>query len=217
MIPFDTQINLGSPNLLSRIDLIRVVLRLQSDGWNRAKEMFADLSPSKNEVYLNGCLFRGMDASRRALKLYNLQLLEKPAVRSDSGLITPDKEPDFGVFFIGFSASYPHALIEGKRLDPSDRSRKLRGEYIRNGVDRFVDGSYGRDHELDFMVAYVIYGDSSAAMVDINTYLAKVRRTDESMFRDMRFIRSGFVARSEHTQATPVSQFVLLHSFLEFD
>ncbi|MCY4129272.1 MAG: hypothetical protein OXG15_08540 [Gammaproteobacteria bacterium] len=214
MIPFDCQVRIGSPNLLSREDLTLVVLHLQSAGWNRANEVFAELSPMKNEEYLNGCLFQGMVDARNTFRLYNLFVVEKPSVRSVHARATSDKVPDLGVYFVGFSDNYPHALIECKRLDLSDVTRAPRREYVRNGMDRFVDGSYGREHELDFMVAYVIDGDITAAMTDINFYLANVGRVEESLHLETRFSGTGSVARSEHVRSATDSRCILLHSFL---
>ena len=217
MIPLDIQNSLGSPSLLTRTDLTLVVLQLQFEGWQIAKEKFSEISPTSGEVFLNGCLFQGMKDARTAHKLFNLFIVEKPAVRSDPNMATPNKEPDLGLYFVDFGANYPHALIECKRLDPLETPPKLRGAYIRSGVDRFVDGSYGQGHDLDFMVAYVLRSDSPAAMTDINVYLAKVGRQDASLHPENGFAQTGFVAKSDHLRAINGADFALLHSFLEFD
>ena len=219
MIPFDGRSSLGSPSLLSREDLTVVVLRLQFEGWCQAKAMFADLSRSQEETYMNGCLFVGMTRVRETLNLTSIYILEKPAVRSVPGAPKPDKEPDLGIYFVEFGDNYPHALIECKRLDPLENPAELRGKYFRDGVDRFVNGWYGDRHDLDFMVGYVqsserqVLGD----LEDLNEYLRNVGRTNESLRETDGFGSLGFVAASEHVRRWGGSRIVLLHSFVGFD
>ena len=60
MIPFEGQKSLGPPHLLSRKDLIRVILRLQFEGWRSALQLDPALKPDQDEPYMNGRLYQGM-------------------------------------------------------------------------------------------------------------------------------------------------------------
>ena len=216
MIPFDVTDSLGVPRLLSRTDLIRVVLRLQFEGWDRALRQDPELTANQDEPYMNGRLFQGMMYVRNCLGLTNIYILETPSIRSDTTRPLPDGEPDMGILFSAFGTNDPHALIECKRLDPREASRQLRGDYVRKGIDRFVKGRYGNAHEIDFMVAYVLRGDEHAAMEDVNSYLRNVRRVGDSLRSNGKFQSIGFVAQSDHIRMADDVGFKLLHSFVGF-
>lgn len=217
MIPFSGMASLGAPKLLSRADLISVILLLEFEGWKLALARDSTLTNTIGETYMNGRLFQGMLEVRNALGLTNLFLMETPGVRSQDALPIPDREPDLILLFAEFGANEPHGIIECKRLDPDDTSRALRGEYIREGVDRFIKGAYGRGHELDFMVGYLLRGDGSAAIADINAYLDNVGRAPCKLRPSTGFNRLGFVAESDHSRSADGSAIRLLHSFLQFD
>lgn len=215
-IPFRTRESLGRPRLLSHPDLIRVILRLQFDGWNHALRQDPSLTADRDEPYMNGRLFQGMQHMRNHLGLSTIYILEVPGVRSNATLAKPDGEPDIVVLFAAFSESEPHALIECKRLDPDENPRQLRGEYVRSGIDRFINGFYGSGHEVDFMVAYVLRGDEPAAMRDVNSHLKNVSRPKDFLQPICDYQNLGFMAKSEHVRKTDGLQFRLLHRFVRF-
>lgn len=215
-IPFRTRESLGRPRLLSHPDLIRVILRLQLEGWNHALQQDPALTADRDEPYMNGRLFQGMQHMRNHLGLSTIYILEAPGVRSDATLAKPDGEPDIVILFAAFSESEPHALIECKRLDPYENPRQLRREYVRSGIDRFIDGRYGSGHEVDFMVAYILRGDEPAAMRDVNSHLQNVSRPMDFLQPSREFQNCGFIAQSEHARAADGLQFRLLHRFVRF-
>ena len=216
MIPFDELDSLGPPRLLSRKDLIQVILRLQFDGWTCALEENASLSRERNEAFMNRCLYRGMVHRRNSLGLTNIFIAATPSVPAEVGSLVSPGEPDVIMLFVEFGANDPHAVIECKRLDPLERPRRLRGEYVRAGIDRFVEGRYGRGRDIDFMVAYVLRGDGAAAMQDINTYLRNVGREEDSLQTADEFGKVGLVAHSDHVRVYDDEKFRLLHSFVSF-
>lgn len=216
MIPFKDSDSIGPPKLLSRKDLIRVILRLQLEGWQRALQDNPPLTSDRSETYMNKCLCLGMVSVRNSLCLSNVFILETPTVRADPDMGAPDGEPDITVFFAFFSANEPHAIIECKRLDPLENPKELRRKYVRSGIDRFVSGVYGRDHEIDFMIAYVLSDSVLSAMQDVNEYLWNVRRRESMLRTSNEFGTLGFVAESDHIRAIDQSSFRLLHNFLCF-
>jgi hypothetical protein len=217
MIPFNAVASLGHPNLLSREDLVSVIVRLEFEGWRVALSRDSALTNGVSETYMNGRLFQGMRAVRNDLKLTNIFLVEAPGVRSDEALATPDREPDVILLFAEFGVNEPHAIIECKRLDPEESSRTLRREYVRSGVDRFISGAYGAGHDLDFMVGYLLQGDGPAAVADINAYLNNVGRPSCLLRGTDAFAQHGFVAASDHNRSIDGSPIRLLHSFLTFN
>jgi hypothetical protein len=216
MIPFNAAASIGQPKLLSRQDLVTIIVRLEFDGWRLARSRDPALTSEVSETYMNGRLFQGMRDIRNALKLTNIFLVEVPGVRTDEELATPDREPDVILLFAEFGSNEPHVVIECKRLDPEEASRALRGEYVRSGVDRFISGAYGLGHDLDFMVGYLLNGDGASAVADINAYLTNVGRTDCFLEDTDMFGRYGFVAASNHKRSVDGSSVRLLHSFLDF-
>jgi hypothetical protein len=216
MIPFNAVASIGQPKLLSRQDLVSIIIRLEFEGWGLARSRDRALNNSANETYMNGRLFQGMRDIRSSLKLTNMFLVEVPGVRSDEDLATPDREPDVILLFAEFGANEPHVVIECKRLDPEEASRALRGEYVRSGVDRFISGAYGLGHDLDFMVGYLLRGDGAAAVADINAYLDNVGRQNCFLEDTAMFGQYGFVAASNHKRSIDGSRVRLLHSFLQF-
>ena len=215
-IPFGEHDSLGPPNLLSRQDLIRVIIRLQFEGWSIALRSDPSLNGNQSERYMNGRLFNGMTDVRNSLKLDNIYIVETPGVRSNADRSTPDGEPDIAIWFSSFGANDPHALIECKRIDPSQMSRSLRRQYVVSGIDRFISGRYGSGHEVDFMVAYVLSNTERGSMQDINRYLRNVGRVGESLQSNSNFNDLGFVAQSRHIRDVDGGLFRLLHSFLPF-
>jgi hypothetical protein len=129
MIPFGGASSLGAPRLLSRQDLILIILRLEFDGWRTALRADSNLTNDATEPYMNGRLFVGMVSIRNALNLTNIYLVETPGVRTNPGPAHPEGEPDLILLFAEFGANEPHAVIECKRLDPLDETRGLRREY----------------------------------------------------------------------------------------
>ena len=216
MIPFEGQKSLGPPRLLSRKDLIRVILRLQFEGWKSALQLDPALKPDQDEPYMNGRLYQGMVRVRTAMGLTNIFIMEKPGVRPNPGPALPEGEPDVIVLFAEFGANEPHAIIECKRVDPLENPKQLRGEYVRSGMDRFIKGLYGPGHNIDFMVAYLLGGDEPAALKDVNIYLQNVSRTSDSLQVTTNLNNIGFVAYSDHVRTVDERHFRLLHSFLIF-
>ena len=137
-------------------------------------------------------------------------------MRLGSHSASPQGEPDIGIYFKEFSANAVHAIIECKRLDPQQRPSQLRRQYVVSGMDRFIKRPYGADHDLDFMVAYILSGNPASAMTDVNGYLKKQRRASDLLGSCSRFNSFGYVACSGHFRGNGIAPIHLLHSFLTF-
>jgi hypothetical protein len=175
------------------------------------------LTPSRDERYMNGSLARGMNAARPALGIENIWVIETPGERSYSDLVIPDRAPDVVLVIAQFAEQSPHAIIECKRLNPDESPKRLRSQYVREGIDRFVGQQYGRVLDLGFMVGYVLQGGGAAALADINECLAGIGRSSEWLIRDASYgAGAGFIGRSTHVRGADPVPFVLLHCFLPF-
>jgi hypothetical protein len=216
MIPFHHPASLGAPQLLSRTDLVQIIHRLQFEGWDFALRNDVNLNNAASEPYMNGRLFQGMVNVRNTLGLTNIFLVQTPGIQTSADQALPDREPDIILLIAEFGANEPHAVIECKRLDPLEPSRALRGDYVREGIDRFINSAYGPDHDLDFMVGYLLRANGNAAVADINAYLTNVDRPSCFLTRSATFVASGYVAESNHSRSQDSSRFRLLHSFVTF-
>ena len=216
MIPFNEDNSLGPARLLNRKELVQIILRLQFEGWKFGLREFPGLTADRCEPFMNKCLYLGMKSVRDSLSLSNIFIVEKPTVRAETDTEAPEGEPDVTVFFSEFRANEPHAVIECKRLDPLETPKQLRGEYVRSGINRFVSGPYGRGHDLDFMIGYVLRGDELTAMKDVNLYLQNVGCQRSLLRETSEFGSPGFVAQSDHVRAANGDTFRLLHSYVCF-
>jgi hypothetical protein len=107
MIPFQDAASLGAPKLLSRQDLIAVILRLEFEGWQVALAMDVGLTTTVSEPYMNGRLFQGMVSVRNTLGLTNIYLVETPGVRSRPKPARPEGAPDLILLFAEFGSNEP--------------------------------------------------------------------------------------------------------------
>jgi hypothetical protein len=216
MIPFRDATSLGAPKLLSRQDLIAIILRLEFEGWRLALESDVHLTNEKSEPYMNGRLYQGMVRVRDTLGLTNIYIIETPGVRQHPARALPQGAPDVIFLFAEFGANEPHAIIECKRIDPHETPKQLRGEYVRSGIDRFIDSAYGAGHDMDFMAGYLLSGTGDEALIDVNAYLSNVDRTKCHLHSVDAFPDAGFIAQSDHVRKSDGSSISLLHNFLSF-
>lgn len=142
------------------------------------------------------------DGMRDALKTspWNLIVLPGTESRSKSSVVIPDGRTDIPLMlievFLRTHEHDPHAIIECKRIAGSDNH--LCREYIVEGVDRFINGKYGENHAVGFMVGYVISDTPEAAANGINAYLTRVARSKRSS-RSNRYNRFTNVAQQACT------------------
>ncbi|MDH5640754.1 MAG: hypothetical protein OEY28_05630 [Nitrospira sp.] len=84
-----------------------------------------------------------------------------------------DREKAIGkkdiVFFPSLQEEGIYLCLEAKRLNAiiSGVTRSLAGEYVKEGMQRFVDGKYARSVRHGAMLAYVLDGATNRAMKNI--------------------------------------------------
>lgn len=73
------------------------------------------------------------------------------------------------VFFPSLREQEVYLCLEAKRLNAviSGELRSLADEYVRKGMQRFVDGKYARFVRHGAMLAYVLDGDTARAMQNV--------------------------------------------------
>jgi hypothetical protein len=79
------------------------------------------------------------------------------------------------VFFPSLQEQEIYFCLEAKRLNAviSGVRRSLADEYVKEGMQRFVDGKYSRSVRHGAMLAYVLDGDTDRAMSNVENNISK--------------------------------------------
>lgn len=199
-------------------DRVATIMRMIERGWNRALTR-PEIRPGTPEVELNEYLRAGM---REAVEPRARGRGPKMLVAPGTETRTPDSGVPYGVTDIPIYVlailedcqdQDPHAIIECKRVAGSDA--KLCRKYVRNGIDRFVVGKYGRRHAVGFMAGYLESGDVENAVRGINRYLNRKNRRDELIGPGMS-PKADWVRSSRHPRSRDITPIDLHHAFLAF-
>lgn len=184
-------------------------------GWQIACGRF-EVQPNTGEVVITECLRDGMRAALKTGTLpwhSTMVVLPGTESRSAAEVLIPDGRTDIPIFVIPvFTESQehdPHAIIECKRVAPSDST--LVREYVVSGIDRFSTGKYSATHSQGFMAGYIISGDIVSTVEAINTYLTKRGRITE-LLDESKALPSDWTRASTHPRVG--STIDLHHGFL---
>ena len=96
-----------------------------------------------------------------------------------------------------------YLCLEAKRLNAviSGVRRSLADEYVKEGMQRFVDGKYARFVRHGAMLAYVLDGDIHRAMQNVENNIHN-RRAELRMDKNGGFLTSTIRPDDPHTQET---------------
>lgn len=97
-------------------------------------------------------------------------LIRREDLEFDLDLATETGRKDI-VFFPSLQEQEIYLCLEAKRLNAviSGVRRSLADEYVKEGMQRFVDGKYARMVRHGAMLAYVLDGDTNRAMQNVET------------------------------------------------
>ena len=100
------------------------------------------------------------------------------------------------VFFPSLQEEEIYLCLEAKRLNAviSGVRRSLADEYVKEGMQRFVDGKYARFVRHGAMLAYVLDGDTDRAMQNVERNI-RSRLTELRMDKNGGFLASTVCAR----------------------
>lgn len=198
-------------------DLAFVILSTIEAGWNRACSV-PSVNTETDEVEITEHLRDGM---RKALMEdgfswgSELLVLAGTETRSSPTVWRPDGLTDIPIIHINlfrlFHDHDPHAIIECKRIAGS--KPRLCRLYVLEGIDRFVIGKYGRQHQFGYMVGYMIGGNVRESTSCINRYLVSKGRSSELIRpSNMNFPWTWF---SSHKRSTSADLIALHHVFVK--
>ena len=107
------------------------------------------------------------------------------------------------VFFPSLQEQEIYLCLEAKRLNAviSGVRRSLADEYVKEGMQRFVDGKYARFVRHGAMLAYVLDGDTRRAMQNVDNNIRN-RRAELRMDKNGGFLPSTIRPDDPRTKET---------------
>lgn len=210
--------SLGQPTLPLRELYVPAVLELLLVG---ASDLQATrvVDPSMSENRISALLDQQMRATRMAgngsdIISWHMRTLIPKNLEGPPELVEPDFLFTWGAYP---SREHPCLYIEAKRLRGAGSS--LAGDYVDEGVVRFVNGSYGRGHDYGVMVGYVVVAPVSSAVSRVKTAMDQRKSQTHQL--------SGFAPDSSlcaypathhscHWQQVATQAITLVHIFIDF-
>jgi hypothetical protein len=140
---------------------IASVLALTVEAWGQIVPPAQDEHEDDTSVKLYAAMVKKRD--RQAHRF----LIRYQDVEVDTNLATETGKKDI-VFFPGHDGNY-YFCLEAKRLNARVNGvmKSLADEYVKNGMQRFVDGKYSRYVHHAGMLGYVLDGDVARAMTNV--------------------------------------------------
>ena len=142
--------------------LIPSVLALVLDAWDRIEKPAEDEREDTTSLRLYAAMIRGKDRQRHFF------LIRLQDVEVDADLVKVSGRKDI-VFFPPANDEDIYFCLEAKRLNAivSGVRRSLADEYVKEGMQRFVDRKYSRRICHGGMLGYVLDGDVDRAMGNV--------------------------------------------------
>ena len=196
-------------------DLIPTVLSYIISTWDRMEKP----GPTAQETEISLKLFIALISGKKRNKLAFLIRYEDVEVDSDLEKVTGRKDL---VIFPNLQDEEIYLCLEAKRLNAlvSGKKRALADEYVKEGMQRFVDGKYSPDVRHGGMLGYVLDGRITHAArnveKNIRTQAKKLGMTLPGKFLPSS-VRSDDSSAKEthHRRGDETTLFRIHHLFLE--
>ena len=210
--------SLGRPPLPLREFYIPAVLELLLVGASELQEKGL-IHSSMPENKISVLLDRHMRAARMAnntsdILSWFMRTLVPEDPEGSSDLVEPDFLFTWGPYP---SRTDPSLFVEAKRLRGTGPS--LAGDYVDEGVMRFVEGSYARGQDYGIMMGYIVVAPISSAIsrVDVAMESRKGKTGQLSGFvPDNSLYTYPDTHRSTHLQQVTMQPISLVHVFVDF-
>ena len=209
--------SLGRPPMRLREFYLPAVLDLLLSG-ARDLQTKGVIESSMSENHISTLLDQHMRAARMASNTSDiLSWFMRTLIPGNSGRAPGLVEPDFLFTWGPYpSREDPSLLVEAKRLRGSYPF--LAGEYVDEGVIRFVKGSYGRGHDYGVMVGYVIVAPIARAVSRVGVAMdsRKARTQQQSGFASNNSLCANpDTHHSSHLQQGTSQTITLVHLFVD--
>ena len=193
---------------------VATVMTLVLDAWVLIQPPAPDELEEATSIRLYAAMVKKRD--RQAHRF----LIRYEDVEIDAELSEETGRKDI-VFFPGYDADL-YFCLEAKRLNARVKGvmRSLADEYVKEGMQRFVDGKYGRHVHHGGMLGYVLDGDVPRAMKNV---LANIQARHAALGMDPPGAWTESTARpddahareSAHRRAHTAIEFRLHHQFVK--
>ncbi len=153
--------------------LLPSVFALALGAWNRMECPAPDEHENQTTLRLYAAMIKGKDRQRHPF------LIRPQDMEVDTDLAKVIGKKDL-VFFPAANDEDIYFCLEAKRLNVlvSGRRKSLADEYVKEGMQRFVDRKYSRHVHHGGMLGYVLDGDVDRAMTNVGNNL---RRQHENL------------------------------------
>ncbi len=210
--------SLGRPPLPLRELYVPAVLELLLIG---ACDLQAKgiIHSSMSENQISAFLDQHIHAARMASNTSDiLSWFMRPLIPEDAGSSPDLVEPDFLFTWGPYpSREDPSLVVEAKRLRGTGPS--LAGNYVDEGVMRFVEGSYGRGHEYGIMMGYVMVAPKSSTISRVGVAMNRRKGKTQQL---LGFLPNNSIYvypdthHSTHLQQVTTQPITLVHIFIDF-
>jgi hypothetical protein len=195
-------------------NLIPAVLAHVIATWERMPKPGPSDMEDAISVKLYSALINAKDRSAHAF------LIRYQDVEVDTDLARETGRKDI-VFFPSLHEQEVYLCLEAKRLNVivSGLRRSLADEYVKEGMQRFVDGKYAKFVRHGAMLAYVLDGDTDRAMKNVESNI-RSRATELRMDKNGGFAASAMrpedplVKETQHHRAHETTVFRIHHLFV---
>ena len=175
--------------------LLPLVFALVLDAWDRFKKPAADEREDATSLRLHSAMVQGKDRQRHPF-LIRYQDVE---VDTDLAEVTGRKD----IVFFPSTDEDIYFCLEAKRLNAlvSGARRSLADEYVKKGMQRFVDRRYSRHVHHGGMLGYVLDGQVDRAMGNVANVI-RLHYENLGMKPPGEMRPSGFRLSDEHARET---------------
>ena len=176
------------------------------------------IEPSMSENTISALLHQQMRAARLASNTSDIiSWFMRTLVPQESEQPPDLVEPDFLFTWGPYpSRADPSVVVEAKRLRGAGPS--LAGDYVEQGVMRFVEGNYGRSHDYGIMMGYIVVAPISRAISRVSSAMdrRKGKTQQRSAFTpDNALCTSRHTHHSTHLQKETAQPITLVHIFVD--
>jgi hypothetical protein len=191
-------------------ELIPSVLSFIIETW----ELMPSPGPSDHEDKISDKLYSALlNAKRRNDYPF---LISREDLEFDTDLCKATGRKDI-VFYPSLQKQEIYLCLEAKRLNVIGRS--LADEYVKNGMQRFVDRKYSRAVRHGAMLAYVLDGDIGSAMQKVEHNIRK-KNSELRMGEDCGLTTSSIrpndasIKETRHRRESETTVFRIHHLFV---
>ena len=177
-------------------DLIPAVLALVKAAWDQLEKPGQDAREDDISKRLYVALVNGKDRNTHAF------LIRYQDVEVDDDLSKESGRKDI-VFFPSLFDEPIYFCLEAKRLNAlvSGQRRSLADEYVKEGMQRFVEGKYSRHVRHGGMLGYVLDGDIDRAIANVSNCI-RLHQAALRMEAPAELLRSRIRPDDPHTRET---------------